>query len=447
VKVDDLKANAAARYADDYAAVTDLLPGHGVPWVRKARERALERFRALGFPTLRDEDWKYTSVAPLERRHFPPAAGSAPSSELESTLAIHRFAHLDADLLVFVDGCFVPQLSRLGKLPEGATVAGLGGLLEQGSALLAPYFGAEAPGGAFAAMNTAFARDGAVVHLQPGVKLPRPLHLLILASGGGRAAHLRHLVLAEEGAQALVIEHYAGVPGAVAFTNTLTQISVGPGAAVEHVKLQQEDVKTVHLAGIHAEQRRDSRFVSHSMALGAQLARTDIAVALDDEGCETTLNGLYLVGGRQHVDHHTRIDHAKPRGTSREYYRGVLDGAGRGVFSGRVVVHPGAQKTDAEQTNNNLLLSQDAEVDTKPQLEIYADDVKCAHGATVGQLDEDMLFYLRSRGIGDVAARNLLTYAFANDVINRIGLKPLRVRLEEFVIGRLPEGEAIRELV
>lgn len=447
MKVDDLKANAAARYADDYAAVAEGLPGHRVPWVRKVREQALERFRALGFPTMRDEDWKYTSLISLEKAHFAPATEWAVLRELEGALAAHRFARLEADLLVFADGRFVPQLSRLGQLPPGARVTCLAELLEQGSELLAPYFGSEAWGGALAALNTAFARDGAVVHLQPGVKLPRPLHLLIFASGGGRAAHLRHLIQAEEGAQALIIEHYVGSPGAAAFTNALTQISVGPGAAVEHVRLQQEDVRTIHLAGLYAEQRRDARFVSHSMALGAQLSRTDIAVALNDEGCETTLNGLYLVGGRQHADHHTRIDHAKPRGTSREYYRGVLDGAGRGVFSGRVVVHPGAQKTDAEQTNNNLLLSRDAEVDTKPQLEIYADDVKCAHGATVGQLDEDMLFYLRSRGLGEVAARNVLTYAFANDVINRIGLKPVRVRLEEFLIGRLPEGETIRELV
>ena len=446
MRVDDLKSNAAARYADDYAAVADLLPGHGVPWVRKAREQALERFRALGFPTLRDEDWKYTSVALIEKRHFAPTAGT-PEAVPEEVLAAHRFPDLDADVLVFVGGRFAPQLSRLGRLPEGAMVCSLAELLERGAEPLIPYFGSEAPAGPFAAMNTAFASDGAFVHLRRGVKLPRPLHLLFIATGGERAAHLRHLVLAEEGAEAVVIEHYVGVAGAVAFTNTLTQISVGPGAAVEHVKLQQEDGKTVHMAGIHAEQRRDSRFVSHSMALGAQLARNDIAVTLNAEGCEATLNGLYLVGGRQHVDHHTRIDHAKPHGTSREYYRGVLDGAARGVFNGRVVVHPGAQKTDAEQTNNNLLLSRDAEVDTKPQLEIYADDVKCAHGATVGQLDADMLFYLRSRGLGEVAARNLLTYAFANDVIKRIGLKPLRVRLEEFVVGRLPEGESIRELV
>ncbi|TXF12484.1 Fe-S cluster assembly protein SufD [Pelomicrobium methylotrophicum] len=426
--------------------MADLLPGHGVPWVRKAREQALERFRALGFPTLRDEDWKYTSVALIEKRHFAPTAGT-PEAAPEEVLAAHRFPDLDADVLVFVGGRFAPQLSRLGRLPEGAMVCSLAELLERGAEPLVPYFGSEAPAGPFAAMNTAFASDGAFVHLRRGVKLPRPLHLLFIATGGERAAHLRHLVLAEEGAEAVVIEHYVGVAGAVAFTNTLTQISVGPGAAVEHVKLQQEDGKTVHMAGIHAEQRRDSRFVSHSMALGAQLARNDITVTLNAEGCEATLNGLYLVGGRQHVDHHTRIDHAKPHGTSREYYRGVLDGAARGVFNGRVVVHPGAQKTDAEQTNNNLVLSRDAEVDTKPQLEIYADDVKCAHGATVGQLDADMLFYLRSRGLGEVAARNLLTYAFANDVINRIGLKPLRIRLEEFVIGRLPEGESIRELV
>jgi len=230
-------------------------------------------------------------------------------------------------------------------------------------------------------------------------------------------------------------------------TNCLTEVIAGENASIEHYKLQQESVKAFHVAGLHAAQSRDSRFTSHSIALGASLARVDISTRFEGEGCECTLNGLYVVGGRQHVDHHTRIDHAHPHGVSREYYRGVLDGAARGVFNGKVVVHPNAQQTDAQQSNHNLLLSQDAEVDTKPELEIYADDVKCTHGATVGQLDDTMLFYLRSRGVPKDVAKALLTYAFAHDVIGRMRLGSLRARLEQILLQRLPEGSRIREFV
>jgi Fe-S cluster assembly protein SufD len=215
---------------------------------------------------------------------------------------------------------------------------------------------------------------------------------------------------------------------------------------IEHYKLQQEGPQAYHIGGVHAAQSRNSRLVTHSIALGALLARNDVTTAFDAEGCDATLNGLYLVGGRQHVDHHTRIDHAKPNGTSREYYRGVLDGASRGVFNGKVIVHPGAQRTDAHQANHNLLLSRDAEVDTKPQLEIYADDVKCSHGATVGQLDDAQIFYLRSRGVDEAMARGLLTYAFARDVIERIRVAPLRAGLEKLLLARLPQGDRISQL-
>jgi Fe-S cluster assembly protein SufD len=443
MKIEDIQGPAIQRYADDYAALVGRLAGHGVTWVEKLRREALERFRALGLPTLRDEDWKYTNVSAVERKHFAPAA--TPGEVTAEQVAGHVFADLDADILVFVDGHYAARLSRIGAPPAGATVRPLSAELADGAEWLQAGLGTAPGGSGFDALNTALWSDGAAIRIEAGARLPRPVHLIFVASGGERAAHVRNVIVAGEGAEATVIEHYVGVPGAVALTTAETRLAVGANAAVEHVKLLQEDVKTLHIAAIRAALARDSRFTSHSVAMGAQVARNDIEVRFDGPGAEATLNGLYLAAGRQHVDHHTRIDHAVPRCVSREYYRGILDGHGRGVFNGRVIVHADAQQTDAQQVNNNLLLSRDAEIDTKPQLEIFADDVKCAHGATVGQLDDDMLFYLRSRGIGEATARSLLTYAFANDVLNRIRLEPVRVRLEQALLTRLPEGASIQE--
>lgn len=440
-----LKSEMVGRYLADFERAQPGLPGRSLPWLQQLRQEALERFASLGFPTARDEDWKYTSVAAIEKRTFRLALTEAPAVEARQVESF-LFPKLACRLLVFVNGRFLPGLSRLGTLPAGVTVASLAEALEQDRGRLEEWLPRQEARNGFEALNAAFLADGAFVHLAPGAALEEPVHLLYLSTGGERVAHVRNLIVAEKGASATVIEHYGGIAGS-SLTNALTQIVAGTGAFLEHVKLQREDSKSFHIAGIHAHQQRGSRFVSHSIAFGAQLCRNDISTLLGAEGCECLLNGLYMVGGRQHVDHHTLIDHAQPHGTSREYYRGVLDGASRGVFNGRVIVRPNAQQTDAQQVNNNLLLSRDAEVDAKPQLEIYADDVKCTHGATVGSLDPDMLFYLRSRGVGEGEARNLLTYAFANDILNRIKLEPVRLQLEEYLAGRLPAGEAIREYI
>jgi Fe-S cluster assembly protein SufD len=443
MKVEEIRSPAVQRYADDYAALAARLPGNRVVWAERIRRDALERFRAVGFPTLRHEDWKYTNVAALERRHFAPRG--APGEAAAEAVAAHIFSDLDADVLVFVDGWYEAALSHIDSLPADASVRPLSAALADDARWLQPHLGSVAGGSGFDALNAALWCDGAAIRLEPGARLPRPVHLIFMATGGGHAAHVRNVVVAGEGSEVTVIEHYVSLPGAEALTTVETRIEVGANAGVEHVKLLQEDAKSLHIAAIRAVQARDSRFTSHSVAMGAQLARNDIETRFDGPGAEATLNGLYLAAGRQHVDHHTRIDHAVPRCASREFYRGILDGHGRGVFNGRVLVREDAQQTDAQQVNNNLLLSREAEIDTKPQLEIFADDVKCAHGATVGQLDEDMLFYLRSRGVGEAAARSLLTYAFANDVLNRIRLEPVRLRLEQALLNRLPEGESIRE--
>jgi Fe-S cluster assembly protein SufD len=284
--------------------------------------------------------------------------------------------------------------------------------------------------------------DGAYLHLARNTVLEHPVHLLFITTEAGAAIAPRNLIVAEEGAQATVIEHYAGPNGTLYFTNAVTQIFCADNAAIEHYKLQQEAAQAFHIAGIHALQQRDSRIASHSITLGA-------ALAFAAPGCDAMFNGLYLVGGRQHVDNHTRIDHLAPNGTSHEYYRGVLEGRAHAVFNGKVIVAPGAQKTNAYQANYNLLLSRDAEVDSKPQLEIHADDVKCAHGATVGQIDDAQLFYLRSRGIDETIARSLLVHAFAHDVIERIRVASLRTRLEQILLARLQQGlgDRIKELL
>ena len=445
--------NAREHTLADFVRIAATLPGARLPWLVRARMTALERFAQSGLPSMRDEDWKYTSIAAIEKHAFlarPRQDGreSAPAAlvALVDELSLNKGT---GHLLVFVDGRHAPALSAPGLLPAGTTLASIADALERAPEALESYLANEDRQTVFGALNTAFMADGAYLHLARGTVVDEPIHLLFIATQAGAAGAAispRNLIVAEEGAQATVIEHYAGADGAVYFTNAVTQIFAAPNAQIEHYKLQQEALQAFHVAGIHALQAKDSRLTSHSIALGAALARNDITTAFAAPGCEATLNGLYLVGGRQHVDNHTRIDHLEANGSSHEFYRGVLDGHSRAVFNGKVIVYPGAQKTKAYQANHNLLLSRDAEIDTKPQLEIYADDVKCTHGATIGQIDENQLFYLRARGVEEAMARGLLVHAFAHDVIERIRVTSLRTRLEQILFTRLPQGSRIREL-
>ena len=439
-----MQSEALDRIVGDFRSVAPQLPGGGHRWVERARREALDGFASRGFPTVRDEDWKYTNVASIQRRALPPAiAAGAISAERVRALA---FPDVPCHRLVFVDGRFDPTFSATGPLPAGVCIRSLSEVIATGAECLEPLL-AGVPENGFAALNLAFMTDGVVIELDRNAVVERPIHLLYIATLPERSIYYRNFILADENAQATVVEHYVGPEASTYLTNAVTTIVGGASSHVEHYKLQQESAKAFHVAGIHASQARASRFTSYSIALGGAIARNDITSRLGAEGAECTLNGLYMVGGRQIVDHHTRIDHAKPRGTSREFYRGVLDGTARGVFNGKVIVHPDAQKTDAEQSNHNLLLSKAAEVDTKPQLEIFADDVRCTHGATVGQLDESMIFYLRSRGIEPEVARALLIYAFAHDIVGRIGLVPLKRRVERHLISVLPQGERIKELL
>lgn len=445
-----MSADAKERMLADFQRIRPALPGAEIPWLARARAAGLERFAQSGFPTTRDEDWKYTSLAALEKHVFAAAPAAAAAADAGALVRQLAFAGADGHLLVFQNGRYQPALSAPGRLPGGVTLCSLADALAQAPEPLESAFAGDDRQTVFGALNAAFAADGAYLHLARGAVLEQPVHLLFISSAAGGtepfATHPRNVIVAEEGAHATVIEHYAGSGDGPYFTNAVTQIFAAANAEIEHYKLQQEAVHAFHIGAVHARQQRDSRLAQHSIALGAALARNDITTWFDAAGCEATLNGLYLSGARQHVDHHTRIDHAAPHGTSREYYRGVLDGAARAVFNGKVIVHPGAQKTDAHQANHNLLLSKFAEVDTKPQLEIYADDVQCTHGATVGQIDDAQLFYLRARGIEEAMAKALLVHAFAHDVIERIRVGALRSRLEQILYARLPQGERIREL-
>ncbi len=449
-----MTGGAREHYLGRFAAQRAQLAGASLPWLQRLRDAAIERFAGLGLPTTRHEDWKYTNVSALERRLFGVVADGTQISGLGNDVAERELARHALDgthRLVFVDGRYAPGLSHVASLPRGADVGSLADLVatrpEVAAELLDTDSEAEANG--FAALNAAFWADGAYIDLAPGVAVDAPVHLLFVATRMDLASFPRIVVRAGAGAEATVIEHYAGSDDAVYLTDALTRIEAGAGARVTHAKVQQESQRGFHIAGIHTLQAADSRFASHSFAFGGQLARNDIATRLDGEGCAAKLAGLYVGSARQHHDHHTCIDHARPRGTSRELYKGVLDDASRAVFNGRVIVRPGAQRTDAQQSNHNLLLSDGAEVDTKPQLEIWADDVQCAHGATVGQLDAERLHYLRARGLDAATARGLLIHAFAADVLRDITHAGLRARLSTLLPGQLPEdmGELECELL
>jgi Fe-S cluster assembly protein SufD len=363
-------------------------------------------------------------------------------------LSPRAFPRLAADLggtrLAFVNGYFAPALSSLSQLPAGVKATSLASaLIEEGERLepmLAPPFREQVH--AFTALNAAMAEDGAFVAIPPDVVVDQPIHLLYLTDSyaSALASHPRSMILAGAGSRSTIVETHAGITGAVYLTNAVTHLVLDEGATVDHYKLQNETETAFHLALLDVRQSAGSRFSSFSLALGASIARHEVRVRLEGQGATVLLDGLYMPHGAQHLDNPTTIEHTAPACTSRELYKGVVDGHGRGVFDGRIVVHPGAAKTDASQTNKNLLLSEGAQVDTRPRLEIFADDVKCAHGAAVGQLDEDAVFYLRSRGMPRPVARSLLTYAFAREVVERIRLGSLRSWVEAAVAARLPGG-------
>lgn len=415
----------------------------GPSWVRQLRKAAITRFAELGFPTPRHKDpalreeWKYTDVAPMAEIRFKPAPPEVGGGRWE--VGVWGLGVAGAQL-VFMNGHYVHERSSLRSIPEGVKVGSLAVALNAHPALVEPHLARYAgyQDHPFVALNTAFIEDGAFIYIPPGKILEEPIHLLFVSTASREpfVSHPRNLIIVGRNSQVTIVESYVGLEQDVYFTNGVTEIVAHENAVIDHYKLELESGAAFHMATLQSHLDRSSNFTTCSIDLGGALVRNDLNVVLDGEGSECTLNGLYMVTGRQHVDNHTRIDHRKPHCTSRELYKGILDGQSRGVFNGKIYVHKFAPKTDAYQLNKNLLLSDDAVIDTKPQLEIYNNDVKCSHGSTIGQLDRDSLFYLRSRGMDLEAAQSLLTYAFASEIISRIKVEPIRAWLEDLVVTR-----------
>ena len=434
---------ALDHYRREWNEAHASLPGAGVDWVERVRREALDRFCARGFPTPRDEDWKYTNVRPIERRAFrlAPGEGDGAADDAAPAAPARRLAGLDpAARLVFRNGRHAAADSRgAGEGPEGVRVEPLARVLASDPGRVEPWLSDRADDNAFAALNRAFLGDGAVVSIPPGVRLERPIELVFTTRGESEVvSHPVILVLVGEQGRANVVEHHLGAGRGAKLANPFTRIVVGERSRVDHHLLLEEDDATWHTGNIDARVASGGRLRSNAVQLGGRLVRYGIDVSLDGVEASVVLNGLYVVHGRQHVDFHTRVDHREPGGTSEQVYKGLLDGRGRGVFNGRVLVHRDAQHSDASQSNHNLLLSENAEIDTKPQLEIFADDVKCSHGATVGQLDERAVHYVRSRGLGEEAARALLTFGFAEDVLARMGEPAVRRHVERGLVHALP---------
>ena len=417
---------------------------NGAAWLGPLRKAAIDRFGELGFPTPRIEEWKHTNVAPLTKLHFVPAV-PVPNEEVETRLDEFTFGDLESHRLVFVNGRFNKSLSKVGSLPGGVILKSLDAALGTEKRLVEAHLGryAEFENHSFVALNTAFASDGAFVYVPQETVLDLPVHLVFVTVGredGTVFTQPRNLIIAESGSRMSVVESYVSTGESTYFTNVVTEFFLGEHAVGDHYHLQMESPHAFHIANQQVFQERDSDFTTHVISTGSALNRNDLGNVLAGEHIKTTMNGLFLTRGTQHIDNHTQLDHMKPNCNSHESFRGVLDEESTGAFTGRIIVRPDAQKTDAVQSSKNLLLSDSASITPDPQLEIYADDVKCTHGATVGQLDPDALFYLQARGIDRETARGLLTYAFANEIIDQIRIEPIRDYLERLISARFKRG-------
>jgi Fe-S cluster assembly protein SufD len=431
-------------YQSHFEAFERTLNGESKSSIHQLRREAMGKFSDSGFPTTRHEEWKFTNITPITKIDFRPVLKYDGQGITQAQLDQYSLA--TQHQLVFVDGHFSPTLSTKGALPKSVYCGSLAAAVMESAAPVQEFLGTqvkidETP---FVSLNTAFLRDGAFIFIPDGVILEDSVHLLFVASGQGETLIApRNLIVLGKRSQASVVESYVSLKDAQYLTNAVTEVVVGDDAILEHDKLQNESINAFHIAMIHARLGGKTTFTSNSIAIGGSIVRNNVTAILDAEGSECTLNGLSLGTSTQLIDNHTTIDHAKPNCASHELYKSILDGKSRGVFNGKIFVRFQAQKTDAKQTNKTLLLSDEATVDTKPQLEIFADDVKCTHGATVGQLDAEQVFYLRSRGIDEMTARDILTFAFASDVVNRVHVEPLKAQLEALVHGRLDQGRKL----
>ena len=431
---------AASRdsYAAQFARFTQQTTGPVA--LASLRDDAFSCFDRLGFPTTALEDWRFTNVAPIAGTAFVAAATAADYSR--AALDALRLPRLDGPELVFVNGSFAPALSVTDGLPVGARAQNLAAVIADDADRIAPYLGrlARVERQAFTALNTAFLRDGAVIEIASGVVVEKPIHLVFVTTSGAEPVLSQPRVLLRAGAnsQVRVVESHAGNGETPYLSNTVSEIFAGDHAVVDHYALVREAEAAFRVGSLHATLGHASNFSSHTITLGGALVRNEASVVLGGEGGTCTLNGLYLANGRQLVDNQTTIDHAQPHCDSHELYKGILDGRSRAVFNGKIIVRLDAQKTDAKQSNKALLLSENAQITTKPQLEIFADDVRCTHGATVGQLDDEALFYLRSRALSREQARQILIHAFAADLLGHIKVGVIRAQLDALLLERLP---------
>ena len=422
-------------YLESFTEFEKLAAGHDLPWLRKLRRDAFAHFCEAGFPTTHDEDWRFTNVSAIAQTAFRLTRNRRVRMS-QQELEPYRVPGVSCQL-VFVNGHFARELSLLGKLPDGVKVSSLAGEISSNPGAIEPHFGRyiDIRRDAFCALNTAFGEDGAYVHIPRGTLVEEPICLLFVstADDAPSMSHPRNLMVAEEDSQATFVEDYVSRDGGAVFCNTVTELVAGDHTVLSHYMIEREHKEAFNISTLRIQQGRSTNVVSHSVLLGGALVRNNVHPVLAGEGGECLINGLFIGNGGQHLDNYMLVEHASPRCGSRQFYNGILDDHAHGVFHGRIIVHKDAQKTDAKQTNRNLLLSDDAQIDTKPQLEIYADDVKCTHRATIGQIEGDALFYLRSRGIDEFSARKLLLLAFASECLDRMKQGPVRKHVEGLI--------------
>lgn len=425
------------------------LNGESKSRLHALRKLAMSKFAATGFPTTKEEEWRFTNVASIAKMQFSPVLRYSNEGLTAKDIEKFSFGGLKCLQLVFINGHFAQELSSAPSAQNGVMAGSLAAALKSEADILnqhlAKYVKYDENG--FTALSTAFILDGAFIHVADNAVIEDPIHLLFIVTSKEKsvAAHPRNLIIAGKNSKVSIVESYVSLGSIPCLTNAVTEFVVGENAIVEHDKLQDESLEGYHIGTVHFQQKANSNVISNAINFGGSIARNNIAAVLNGEGIESTLNGLSLATGNQHIDNHTSIDHAKPHCASHELYKSILDGKSKGVFNGKIFVRKDAQKTDAKQTNKTLLLSDEATMNTKPQLEIFADDVKCTHGATVGYLDEEQKFYLRSRGIGVEEANDLLTFAFASDVINRVHVDVLREQLDAMVHEKLQDGRSLSQ--
>lgn len=440
--------NSKEFYIDSFKKFESSLNGDSKLFLHQLRKEALKQFETSNFPTQKNEEWKYTDVSPIVKRNFIPAVNSPKLNFNKEEIAKYLFKDIDCYLLVFVNGIYNEELSYVQDVPSGVTIGNIKKHAKENSAFVENYLGKLAViENSFNSLNTAYSVDGLIVVVPDNKVVDKPIQVLYLNSSEKEEvlSSPRNLIIAGKNSQVSIIANYRGVSDKSYLSNNVTEVFVDDDAIVNIYKIQNELDEAYHIEKVQAKQGKSSVFNHYNIAFGGAIVRNDINSVHDGENIETHYYGLYMINGKQHVDNHTFVDHAKPNCMSNELYKGILDDNARGVFNGKIIVRQDAQKTNAYQQNKTILLSKTATIDTKPQLEIFADDVKCSHGATVGHLDDVSEFYIRSRGVPQELAKSMLIRAFANDVIETIKIEPLKEQINHMIFEHLHRIEIENE--